>query len=82
MEAKPKVFSYARYSSSIQGEGYSIARQEKRAKEWCDSKGLTIEHLYFDEGRSAYLDKLRCLLFILRHFLQHDRVTHVEIVFD
>lgn len=51
---KPKVYSYARFSSAEQGKGYSLERQEKRALEWATKKGLTIEESHSDKGLSGY----------------------------
>ena len=54
MNASPKVYSYARYSSMLQSKGYSLERQLKRAREWCTERGYTLEESHSDEGKSAY----------------------------
>jgi len=51
---KPKVYSYARFSSASQAKGYSLERQEKRAQEWAEKMGLSIEESHSDQGLSGY----------------------------
>lgn len=53
-----KVFGYARVSSEMQMEGFSIAAQERAIRTYCEMQGWNLQHLYIDEGRSARSDDL------------------------
>jgi DNA invertase Pin-like site-specific DNA recombinase len=51
----PRTFSYTRFSSNLQADGDSLARQMRLAQEWCISEGVTLDPLTLhDAGRSAY----------------------------
>ncbi len=54
MEEKPRVYSYSRFSSDEQAKGYSLERQERRALEWCEKNGYTLERGFVDLGKSGY----------------------------
>jgi site-specific DNA recombinase len=49
---------YLRVSSEEQVQGYSLAAQERAAREYCASHGLDVVRVYRDEGRSARTDDL------------------------
>jgi DNA invertase Pin-like site-specific DNA recombinase len=54
--AKPKVYSYARWSTPEQAMGDSIRRQAEAAAKWAEDKGFILDHTLriADEGVSAY----------------------------
>jgi DNA invertase Pin-like site-specific DNA recombinase len=50
-----RAYSYARFSTSEQSDGYSLQCQLKAAKSYCERHGLTLdEHTFNDEGVSAF----------------------------
>jgi DNA invertase Pin-like site-specific DNA recombinase len=49
------AYSYIRFSTVEQLKGHSLARQLQRTREYCASRGLTLdESIPPDLGRSAY----------------------------
>ena len=56
MECKTLVFSYKRFSSSVQQKGSSIARQSKMTKEWLERHTYLVlsEDDFTDEGISGF----------------------------
>lgn len=61
MTAKPRAYSYIRFSNASQALGDSYRRQRDAAEQYCEQHGLvlvdTMEYLFFDSGRSAYKAK-------------------------
>jgi DNA invertase Pin-like site-specific DNA recombinase len=50
-----KAFSYARFSTSEQADGYSLARQLQATRAYCERHGLTLDERTFnDAGVSGY----------------------------
>lgn len=50
-----RAFSYARFSSAKQADGYSLARQTEAAQRYCERNGLTLdEQTFVDLGVSGY----------------------------
>ena len=54
--AKPKVYSYSRFSDPRQATGHSAERQAEYAARWAEEHGLTLDKSLSlkDEGLSAY----------------------------
>lgn len=48
---------YARYSSTMQADGYSIDAQVTACRELCAARGFIVLHEYIDEARSAATTK-------------------------
>ena len=61
MTAKPRAYSYIRFSNASQALGDSYRRQRDAAEQYCEQHGLVLvdtkEYLFFDSGRSAYKAK-------------------------
>ena len=50
-----RAFSYARFSSAKQSDGYSLARQVEAAKAYCTRNGLALDDRSFcDMGVSGF----------------------------
>lgn len=57
-DARPKAYSYIRFSSSEQAKGDSYRRQSEAIKEYCKRNDLDLatsaEYTFLDRGKSAY----------------------------
>jgi len=50
-----RAFSYARFSTPKQADGFSLARQLEAAERYCERNGLTLdERTFSDEGMSGF----------------------------
>src|SRR5215212_5173939 len=50
-----RAFSYARFSSAAQAEGFSLVRQVEAAKAYCARNNLVLdERTFHDEGVSGF----------------------------
>ena len=50
---KTKVYTYARVSTTIQIDGYSLDAQKNRMKAYADYNDYEIVHEYEDAGKSG-----------------------------
>ena len=55
MKAKPKAYSYVRFSTPEQAKGDSFRRQTEASAKWCTSNDYALAELaFYDPGVSAY----------------------------
>ena len=50
---KVNVYTYTRFSTSMQIDGYSLEAQKNRIKEFADYSHFNIVHEYEDTGKSG-----------------------------
>ena len=53
-----RAVGYARVSSEGQKDNFSISAQVREIERHCKSKGWLLQHLYVDEAKSAWREKL------------------------